>query len=516
MAAYFVVRAVGVLNAKGVWEPSTVDDLYLVLRSFADMSEDRALAVARAFDAHPWLRPVKVGGDPARIKVEPTMEALFARQGLPIEWLTVRRDGQYADFESGEIDLLGGRGGWIGMPEAGEYRYSLTGHGVAQHWLPVTMSEPAAVEEVAALFEELAIAMDAAYGYVVADSWRPRGLTGSIDVGLPGVFWLNYFGPAFLTAGSELDVASGARTLPTGGILVRTTEEPWQPFEHGIPAWQTELRTILGEHAFRTLSPNPVLPTIDQHVAASAGTMEMPWVTSLAKRAMEDRAKKHARARKRLAKALEGRSEPALAADAVEWSTSFDLPDWQDFAKHFTRKLRGDLSTALGKAAIAVVTTAPVDDEGSVLLETRLGPVRLGWFIDDEGTVDACVFGPSTVQTVRAVVRVVRTRALAPGRSLEPSAVSPLIGRRVRLRCASVCGHSGLPELMGVRRASSGSRRTCVARASSWSPTRTGRRCRSLMAPSTWSPAVTGWPPTGEIIVSWRRAGGRRPEGPSS
>lgn len=124
----------------------------------------------------------------------------------------------------------------------------------------------------------------------------------------------------------------------------------------------------------------------------------MPWVAWLAKEAGEDREKKHAGARKRLAKALAERAEPALAADAVEWSTSFDLTDWQDFAKYLTRKLRGDLSTAVGKAAIAVIITAPVDDEGSVLLDTQLGTIRLGWFIDDENTVDAYVFGPSEVR----------------------------------------------------------------------------------------------------------------------
>jgi hypothetical protein len=63
-----------------------------------------------------------------------------------------------------------------------------------------------------------------------------------------------------------------------------------------------------------------------------------------------------------------------------------------------TTELRGDLSTAVGKAAIAVITTAPVDDEGSVLLDTQLGTIRLSWFIDDEDTVDAYVFGPSEVR----------------------------------------------------------------------------------------------------------------------
>jgi hypothetical protein len=367
-----------------------VDGLYLTVQSFADVTLDRALAVARVFDAHPRLRPVKAGGDPARIRVEPSMEAVFTKQGLPIDWLTVRRDGELPDFEMGQIKLFHGRGSWLGSPEAGELTFLLIGHQVEQHWVQATMIEPAAVDEVASLFEELVIAMDAVYGYVVRDSLLPRPTVGNLEGALPGVFWLNYFGPAFLTARPELTAASGARTLPTGGVLVRTADQAWQPFEQ-----HTELRTILGEQAFQWLSPNPSLPTIDQHVAASPGTTEMPWVSWLAKQAVEDRGKKHARARKRLAKATARRTEPVLAADAVEWSTSFDLPDWQDFAKYLTRKLRGDFATAVGKAAIAVVTTAPIDDEGSVLLDTRLGTIRLGWFIDDEDTVDAYILGPS-------------------------------------------------------------------------------------------------------------------------
>ena len=58
-----------------------MDGLYLVLRSFADMTMDRARAVGRAFDAHPLLRPVKVGGDPARIGVGPSLEAFASIKG---------------------------------------------------------------------------------------------------------------------------------------------------------------------------------------------------------------------------------------------------------------------------------------------------------------------------------------------------------------------------------------------------------------------------------------------------
>src|SRR5918994_6743756 len=104
-----------------------MDGLYLVLRSFADMTVDRARAVGRAFDAHPLLRPVKVGGDPARIGVDPSMEALIAKQGLPVKWQTVRRNEKGPEFEGGEIDLLPGCGNWIGTQNNGEWDYFLTG-----------------------------------------------------------------------------------------------------------------------------------------------------------------------------------------------------------------------------------------------------------------------------------------------------------------------------------------------------------------------------------------------------
>jgi hypothetical protein len=133
--------------------------------------------------------------------------------------------------------------------------------------------------------------------------------------------------------------------------------------------------------------------------------MQMPWVawqartaTKERENATKEREKKHASARGRLSRALEERAEPVLRADAVEWSTSFDLPDWQDFAKYLTQKLQGDLLTAAGRAAITVIMTAPVDDEDSILLNTRLGAIRLGWFIDDQDTVDIYIFGCSEVR----------------------------------------------------------------------------------------------------------------------
>jgi hypothetical protein len=396
----FYIGAGQVAATGEVWEASAMAmvGLYLVIRSFADMTMDRAVAIARAFDAHPSLRPVRVGGDRARIKVEPTMEALFVKHGLPIGWGTVRRG--HPNHESGDINLLPGRGGWFAIRDGDVWKDEprLTGHEVEQYWLADVLGEPAEVVEVAALFEELVIAADAAYAYAEVDTGQFHERVRGIEFRLPGVFWLNYFGPAFLASRPGLSTASGSCTLPTGGVLVRATENPWEAVGRGVPAWQEPLRAILGEQAFLAHDdPNPCLPAISEHVVASPGTMEMPWVAWQRERAIEDQGKKHASAQRRLANALAGREEPVLPVDAVEWSTSFDLPDWQDFAKYLTRKLRGDLSTAVGKAMFAVIATAPIDEEDGILLDTRLGIIRLHWFIDDVGTVDAYIFGSSEV-----------------------------------------------------------------------------------------------------------------------
>jgi hypothetical protein len=356
------------------------------------MTQERALAVARAFDSSPHLRPLRVGGDPARIRVDPSLESVVA-QHQPIDWLTVRRDERGGAFEGGRLQLLPGRGAWRGRHEDGEWRYSLTGHSIEQTWLADTVAEPGAVAAVANLFEELVVAADAAWGCVLPWAWWPSPLYTYASAQLPGVFWLNYFGPAFVHAHPELADVTGARVLETGGVLVRTTDEPWQPYEDDAPAWQAEVRTVLGDKAFEWQADNPALPSVGEHVAASPGTREMPWVASLARKAAVDRTRKHAAALKRLAKVREVRDEPALAEDSVEWSTSLDLDDWNGFAQRLTRRLRGELATALGRAVIAVVATAPAGTGGSINLDTQVGVISLGWSIDDEETVDLCVRG---------------------------------------------------------------------------------------------------------------------------
>ncbi|KQR08511.1 hypothetical protein [Cellulomonas sp. Leaf334] len=370
----------------------------LDLVSFADMSLERAQAVGRAFDAHPALRPVKVGGDPARIAVGSSLEAVITERGLPVEWSTVRRNNG-DDFEGGEIVLLPGRGGWVGSRENGEWEYLLSGHHLRQHWLHEAAAATATVTEASGLFEDLSLAIDAAYGYLAADSPVPQA-AGAIEAWLPGVFWLNYFGPAFLASRPALAGMKGARVLSNGGVLVQTSEVPWVTDPESTLRHEAELRDLFGEQAFTYMRPNPALPTTQDHLAVSVGTAEMPWVSWLHERTVADTTKRHAAARKRLETALGRREVEPLAQSAAEWSTSLDLGDWEPFAKHLGRALRGDLSGPIGRAVVAVVATAPPDEEDGVLVDTTMGTVRLGWFIDDVDTVDVYVFGSAQVHLV--------------------------------------------------------------------------------------------------------------------
>jgi hypothetical protein len=79
----------------------------------------------------------------------------------------------------------------------------------------------------------------------------------------------------------------------------------------------------------------------------------------------------------------------------VEWSTSFDLDDWERFHRELKHSLGGDTTGPFGTALAAEVRNAPVETEDAVDLRTDLGVVRMGWFIDDIDVVDLTLYGPS-------------------------------------------------------------------------------------------------------------------------
>ncbi|MDT9593129.1 hypothetical protein RDV89_08620 [Nocardioides zeae] len=376
----------------------------LTISSYADMTPARARDVARAFDAHPGLRPVKVGGDPARIAVRPSMEAVVEKAGLPVEWLTERRkSSDVSTCEFGQFNLFSGRGGFIGSCDDGQWEFSLLPHQVEHSWNADTVHEPGALEDLAGLFEDLALAMDASYGYVVSNDpqRRPQDLHSDPQTALRGVFWLTYFGTALKTFRPELTALPGAYALPGAGVLIRSGADPWGADSRPGSPLDTAVRELFSPSAFEWARPNEFLPSVQHHLNASPGTEVMPWVGWLAERSEQQTQRAHASAARRLRKALDARPVALeLGEDATEWSSSFDRSEWKRFAAMLRRELRGDFAGPIGRAALAVIARAPQEDEDAVILDTDIGVVQLAWFIDDPNTIDIYLWGPPALHEI--------------------------------------------------------------------------------------------------------------------
>jgi hypothetical protein len=66
---------------------------------------------------------------------------------------------------------------------------------------------------------------------------------------------------------------------------------------------------------------------------------------------------------KRLQTALDKRGPVPDRTDDVEWSTSVDADDLPRLARHLSRTLGGDFSSAVGKAMFVVIASAPDNAE---------------------------------------------------------------------------------------------------------------------------------------------------------
>jgi hypothetical protein len=383
-----------------------LSELLLEIESVTDMTVERAAEVGRAYDEDPELRPRRVGGDPARIKVEGSLEELISQTGLPINWLTVRTNSRNEGFEGGEIVLRPGRGGYIGWPnDDGTKRFTLVPNkvdaGFLRSW---TDADPNRLDRVATLFARLCEGIDACYG---AATVLPRKRTlPPVDKGLGDVGWLNFFGPAFIERFPRLATVPGDSTLvANGGIVIRTTPTPW---ELDDAAKQPVLDAVGPDALLRSWGPDTPtgvhVPSYEEHMRHSPGSMEMPWIQGEvardAARAEAARERRYASARKRRLQASEGRKEPAAAPQATEWSTSFDAEDWRSFGPHLFRRLGGELAGPMGKPLIEEIASAPHNHEESVAMSTDLGSVEVRWFIDDIDTVDIHLFGPASLTAV--------------------------------------------------------------------------------------------------------------------
>jgi len=395
------------------------DKLAIEVFSFADLEfEDRLRRVWRAFDSHPDLRPLKIGpSDPPRIKVGNSMEQALEGRPLPFPWWLMARHTKPV-YEGGDLKLYLGRGGFFRDHKGAGHWLA---HTVAMAWSADWMRDNHAEEGAAQLFEALCDATAACYGmaYQVHQagqwmSWFPkRSRTGAGDLEreLRDVFWINWFGPAFVERFPGLLTVDGAEAKPSGAALVRTTDSPWmyEP-DAGSPdayAWKRPLYEVLGRDSFATpgvdatLKPLGHLPTRLQHMARASGTKELPeerWEREIAAR---DLAKDLERRQRRFARA-KAMLESAGAAKAptlgrAEFSVALDAGDVKAVWGRLRRRYRGDLAGDRGKALLSAIMNAPLDSEEhyELQLDGPLGPelVRIGWFMDDIESPDLYFFG---------------------------------------------------------------------------------------------------------------------------
>lgn len=374
-------------------------ELNLEVMSVADMDLERAASVGRAYDVDPELRPLRVGGDPARLKVDGSLEELIRRSGLPIEWLTVRVNTRQ-DFEGGEIELRPGRGGYVAWSNSDGTKTFLlvphkVAHGILRSWVD---AEPDRPGRIAALFVRLCQAMDASYG-VATLLTRMRNVP-PMDVGIGEVGWLNFFGPAFVERFPRLlDTGCDTARVANGGVVIRIADSPW---DLGDGERQAVLDAIGPAAYVRSWGPGTGrgihVPSYEDHMRHSPGTLEMPWIRVEierdAARAERTRERRYARARRQRVAAMAERRDPGAIPRENEWSTSFDADDWRSFGRRLFRRLGGELAGPLGKALLEEVASAPLNLEESVSVTTEIGQIEVRWFIDDVDTVDIYLFGP--------------------------------------------------------------------------------------------------------------------------
>jgi hypothetical protein len=212
-------------------------DLY----SFVDLRRPGALAeVGRAFDADPNLRPERMDvRDPLRTGIA-SAEGYFANSAVLVETDDFLFERRHAPHLSGALSALSYR---LEESRDAPHRLYAGTDDVDEQWL----GEPGHLEAFAQLFVRLAGAFEATYGFV-ADDRMPRQQSGefarargrrqfapappdeySDRHSVRDVYWLNYFGPAYLERWGERIAGLGVRQERTenGGIVIWSTETPF-------------------------------------------------------------------------------------------------------------------------------------------------------------------------------------------------------------------------------------------------------------------------------------------------
>lgn len=248
--------------------------LDLDLYSFADLRRVDALAaVGRAFDAEPSLRPELIDiREPLRNKIG-SAEGYFSNSGMHIETDDYLFGRRQLPRLSGALSAPSYRDD--DLKDSPHRLYEFTDDG-DEEWL----REPVNIETLARLFVRLAGAFQGSYGFV-GDARMARQQRGEFSRArqkrqfapappdetsdrhsLRDVYWLNYFGPAYVEFwGQPRTAGLGIRQESTtnGGVVVWATETPFV-FEDSVGSfmdysWKKPWYDALGLDTFVNTGP---------------------------------------------------------------------------------------------------------------------------------------------------------------------------------------------------------------------------------------------------------------------
>jgi hypothetical protein len=245
------------------------EDVYFEIRSVATIqTEDRLAALGRVVDRFPEFAPTKMGPrDPPRTPT-PSVEQQLR------DWAPTIRPGDYFNQFMVRRDprthgLLWVTGDIWNYPPIGAHELDF---GVDEDWF-AGPDRSARLERFADLFRAACESMDAMWGGAGLTSFRRQkndfvdrahvegtlffpGMPGTgwdlRERALPDLYWLNYFGPAYLDMWGDALGGLGDRQQPTanGGLVVWTTETPFV-FDGGAQrltdyAWKRPFYDALG------------------------------------------------------------------------------------------------------------------------------------------------------------------------------------------------------------------------------------------------------------------------------
>jgi len=389
--------------------------IYLKLFSVHHQTRRRRGAIGAVIDRFPEFAPRRVGGDPPRQRVTDGMETLLASIEGDVD-LDGERDRSDRSPVTWFIELAGEEW-WVGGPDGEEEVLR------AESTLSVIPTVPDSdsgdlLERLVQLMAELGDAMGASYGcacseeqLMAQDRWHPDGPgRPSLTWGLCDIFWLQYFGPAFVARYPGLDDETIGWRTPRGAVIHRATEmparRPAKAETHLGASWKQPLLSVLGPEPFRSrVETNAALPNVEEHLADDdERTPASPYLLAEAEQRRADmarreeirereRAEAYTRGRTRRLGLDSRRAVPVLSPGSREWSINVDADEVKGFWTRLRRTAEVAVSGPYAGALLREITNCPDGAGGSVILDSAAGPFELGWYADDVESLILSVHG---------------------------------------------------------------------------------------------------------------------------